>query len=52
MALIATLVGVISVISGIFLSVEFDAPSGPSIVVISAILFFLSYSFKFLINKD
>ena len=52
MALIATLVGVISVISGIFLSVEFDAPSGPSIVVISAILFFFSYSFKFLINKD
>jgi zinc transport system permease protein len=52
MALIATLVGVISVISGIFLSVEFDAPSGPSIVVISAILFFLSYSFKLIINKD
>ena len=45
MALIATLVGVISVISGIFLSVELDAPSGPSIVVISAILFFLSYLF-------
>jgi zinc transport system permease protein len=52
MALIATLVGIISVFSGIFLSVELDAPSGPSIVVISAILFFLSLSFKFLINKD
>jgi zinc transport system permease protein len=51
MALIATLVGVISVISGIFLSVELDAPSGPSIVVISAILFFLSYLFG-LIKKD
>ena len=51
MALIATLVGVISVISGIFLSVELDAPSGPSIVVISAILFFLSYLFG-LIQKD
>ena len=52
MALIATLVGIISVFSGIFLSVELDAPSGPSIVVISAILFFLSLSIKFLINKD
>ncbi|MDB2584404.1 metal ABC transporter permease [Alphaproteobacteria bacterium] len=51
MALIATLVGVISVISGIFLSVELDAPSGPSIVVISAILFFLSYLFG-LMQKD
>ena len=51
MALIATLVGVISVISGIFLSIELDAPSGPSIVVISAILFFLSYLFG-LIQKD
>ena len=51
MALIATLVGVFSVISGIFLSIELDAPSGPSIVVISAILFFLSYLFG-LIQKD
>ena len=51
MALIATLVGVISVISGIFLSVELDAPSGPSIVVMSAILFFLSYLFG-LMQKD
>ena len=51
MAFIATLVGVISVISGIFLSVELDAPSGPSIVVISAILFFLSYLFG-LMQKD
>ena len=51
MALIATLVGVISVILGIFLSVELDAPSGPSIVVISAILFFLSYLFG-LMQKD
>ncbi|MDA0915902.1 MAG: metal ABC transporter permease, partial [Proteobacteria bacterium] len=51
MAVIATLVGVISVISGIFFSVELDAPSGPSIVVISAILFFLSYLFG-LMQKD
>ena len=42
MALVATLIGIFSVIFGIFLSVEIDAPSGPSIVVISAVLFFLS----------
>ena len=42
MALIATLVGVISVISGIFLSVELDAPSGPSIVIISAMFLFVN----------
>ena len=42
MALVATLIGIFSVIIGIFLSVEIDAPSGPSIVVVSAVLFFLS----------
>lgn len=42
MALVATLIGIFSVIFGIFLSVEIDAPSGPSIVVVSTILFFLS----------
>ena len=52
MALIATLIGIFSVILGIFLSVEIDAPSGPSIVVVSATLFFLSYLFNFLIKKD
>ena len=52
MALIATLIGIFSVILGIFLSVEIDAPSGPSIVVVTATLFFLSYLFSFLIKKD
>ncbi len=52
MALIATLVGIFSVILGIFLSVEIDAPSGPSIVVVSATLFFLSYLFNYIIKKD
>lgn len=52
MALIATLIGIFSVILGIFLSVEIDAPSGPSIVVVSATLFFLSYLFNFPIKKD
>ena len=52
MALIATLIGIFSVILGIFLSVEIDEPSGPSIVVVTATLFFLSYLFSFLIKKD
>lgn len=43
MAFIATLIGIFSVITGVFLSVEIDAPSGPSIVIISASLFFLSF---------
>jgi zinc transport system permease protein len=51
MALIATFMGIFSVILGIFLSVEVDAPSGPSIVIVSATLFFLSYLFG-LIKKD
>jgi zinc transport system permease protein len=51
MALFATFIGIFSVILGIFLSVEVDAPSGPSIVIVSATLFFLSYLFG-LIKKD
>ena len=42
MALVATFIGIVSVILGVMLSVEIDAPSGPSIVLVSAILFFLS----------
>lgn len=42
MALVATIIGIISVILGIFLSVELDTPSGPAIVVVSSVLFFLS----------
>ena len=52
MALFATLIGIFSVVLGIFLSVEIDAPSGPSIVIVSAILFFLSYFFGNFLNKD
>lgn len=42
MALVATIIGIISVVLGIFLSVELDTPSGPAIVVVSSVLFFLS----------
>lgn len=51
MAVVATVIGILSVIIGIFLSVEIDAPSGPSIVVVSAILFFLSPVLAMLLNK-
>ena len=51
MAVVATVIGILSVIIGIFLSVEIDAPSGPSIVVVSASLFFLSPVLAMLLNK-
>ncbi|MAV87442.1 MAG: hypothetical protein CMM67_04280 [Rhodospirillaceae bacterium] len=38
--------GVISVIVGLFGSLEFNTPSGPSIIVVSLIFFFLSLLFK------
>lgn len=52
MALVATLIGIVSVILGIMLSVEIDAPSGPSIVLVSAILFFLSPLLSIFTNKN
>jgi zinc transport system permease protein len=51
MAVVATVIGILSVIIGIFLSIEIDAPSGPSIVVVSAVLFFLSPVLAMLLNK-
>ena len=51
MAVVATVIGILSLIIGIFLSVEIDAPSGPSIVVVSAVLFFLSPVLAMLLNK-
>ncbi len=43
MALIAILIGVISVLTGLYSSLQFDTPSGPSIVI--AIVLFFSLSF-------
>ena len=39
MVVISTLIGIFSVVIGIYISVETDIPSGPSIVVVSAVLF-------------
>ena len=52
MAIVATILGIISVILGIYLSVEIDAPSGPSIVVVSAVLFFISHFFGMFVKKE
>jgi zinc transport system permease protein len=44
MALLAAFIGVIAVIAGLFGSLEWDTPSGPSIVVAAAALFVFSLS--------
>jgi zinc transport system permease protein len=42
MAVLAALIGVVSVVMGLFGSLKFDTPSGPSIVVAALLLFILS----------
>ncbi|MGO7426932.1 iron chelate uptake ABC transporter family permease subunit, partial [Rhizobium ruizarguesonis] len=42
MAVLASLIGAIAVIGGLFGSLTYDTPSGPSIVVAALILFMLS----------
>ena len=46
MALVASGVGIAAVVAGLWLSLEFDLPAGPSIVVIAAGLFVLSFLTK------
>ena len=42
MVIIATLAGVVSVISGLFVSLEINTSSGPSIIVVALLLFIIS----------
>lgn len=42
MALYASIIGVLSVVAGLYGSLEFDIPSGPAIVVASLVFFLLS----------
>ena len=42
MAMLAAAFGVISVAGGLYASFTWDTPSGPSIVVVSSVLFFVS----------
>ena len=51
MAITASILGAIAVLGGIFLSMELDTPSGPSIVVTSALLFVILFTFSSLILK-
>jgi zinc transport system permease protein len=45
MALLATLIGALSALGGVQLSLWQDTPAGPSVIVVAAILFALSVSF-------
>lgn len=42
MAVLASLIGAVAVVGGLFGSLTYDTPSGPSIVVAALILFILS----------
>jgi len=46
MAVLASICGGVSVVAGLFGSLEWDAPSGPSIVVASLAFFTISLLFK------
>ena len=46
MVIISILVGIISVILGLFSSLELNTASGPSIIVAALVLFILSISFN------
>ncbi len=52
MVIVSTVIGIFSVIFGIYLSVEMDLPSGPSIVVVGSILFFSSHLFGIFFKND
>ena len=52
MVIVSTVIGIFSVIFGIYLSVEMDLPSGPSIVVVGSILFFMSHMFGIFFKKE
>ena len=52
MVVASTLIGIFSVIIGIFISYETDVPSGPSIIVVSAVLFFISHFFGKFLKKE
>ncbi|KUI98820.1 zinc ABC transporter permease subunit ZnuB [Vibrio sp. MEBiC08052] len=43
MAMIASAIGMIAVLSGLYLSWEFDTPAGPSVVISASCLFLLSH---------
>jgi len=42
MVIVAILFGLLSVLGGVFASMQWDTPAGPSIVLASVVLFFMS----------
>lgn len=46
MAVYASLIGAVAVVGGLFASLKFDTPSGPSVVVAAALIFAASLLFK------
>lgn len=47
MAILAIIVGIFSVIGGLMISVYYDTPTGPSVVIVNALLFILAKSLGF-----
>lgn len=47
MAILAIIVGIFSVIGGLMISVYYDTPTGPSVVIVNALLFILAKSVGF-----
>lgn len=45
MAICASALGIVSVISGLFLSYQYDTPAGPSVVISASCLFFITQFF-------
>ncbi len=52
MAILAALIGCIAVGGGLFTSLEWDLPAGPAIVVVAALLFFISPLWIRLLRKQ
>jgi zinc transport system permease protein len=51
MAVIASLIGVVSVVAGIYSSFQFDTPSGPTIVAALAVIFVVSFPLSKIFRK-
>lgn len=52
MAILASILGMIAVLAGILVSVYWDWPTGPAIVVMSAVIFVVSWGGKFLVRTQ
>ena len=51
MAVLAALAGIVSVVAGLWVSVVWNAPAGPCIVVVAAALFLFSHTWEMLAGR-